>query len=566
MATYIERARDYAERVVSRAEVAGRLERMACQRFLDDLDKRQGTPEFPYRLDINLGARACRFVNLMPHIKGEWAKPVYVDGRLQYAKLRMEDWQVFITINLFGWVHVDTGLRRFRRAYEEVARKNAKSTWAAAVLLYLLAADGEPGAQVYSAATTGEQAREVFDVARNMAEREPEFKARFGVDVGKHDIAIPDSASGAKPLNAEGSTLDGLNIHGAIVDELHAHKTRALYDVLDSATGARSQPLIVMITTAGSDRSGICYEQRDYTIKVLERTIEDETWFGMVFTLDEGDQWHDQAVWRKANPNFGISVKPDDMEAACRKALAQPSAVNNFLTKRLNVWVNADSAWMDMMAWDRCADRALKPEAVAHLPCVIGLDLASKVDVAAAARVFHDADADKYYLIPTFWLPERQVEQGANSQYDGWRRAGHLQVTDGEVTDYDQIEEALRADVRTLSVSEIPYDPWQATQLASHMLTEGAPMVEYRQTVQNMSEPMKQLEALVLQGKLVHDGNPVMTWMISNVVCHRDAKDNIYPRKERDQNKIDGPVAAIMALGRLMVPQAQEKSFWDVDE
>ena len=326
MATYFQRARAYAERVTTGVETAGKLERLACQRFLDDLDLRQATDDFPYRFDEAAGARACRFVDLMPHIKGEWAKPVYLDGRLTYAKLNMEDWQVFKTINLFGWVHVTTGLRRFRRAYEEVARKNAKSTWAAAVLLLLLAADHEAGAQVYSAATTGEQAREVFDVARNMADREPEFKARYGVTVGKHDITIPSTASGAKPLNAEGSTLDGLNIHGTVIDELHAHKTRALFDVIDSATGARSQPLILMITTAGSDRSGICYEQRDYTIKVLNRTLIDETWFGVIFTIDDGDLWHDTAVWRKSNPNFGVSVKEDDMQAACRKALATPSA------------------------------------------------------------------------------------------------------------------------------------------------------------------------------------------------------------------------------------------------
>lgn len=559
MATYLHRARAYAERVTLGQEAAGRLERLACQRFLDDYELRQGHDDFPYRFDEAIGARACRFVDLMPHIKGEWARPVYEDGQLAYATLNMEDWQVFKTINLFGWVHAATGLRRFRRAYEEVARKNAKSTWAAAVLLLLLAADGEPGAQVYSAATTGDQAREVFDVARNMADRKPDFKHRFGVDVGRHDITVATTASGAKPLNAEGTTLDGLNIHGAVVDELHAHKTRALFDVLDSATGARSQPLIIMITTAGSDRSGICYEQRDYTIKVLERTIIDETWFGMIFTIDDGDLWHDPAVWRKSNPNLGVSVKVDDLQAACRKALATPSAQGNFLTKRLNVWVNADSAWMDMIAWDRCANPALTVDQVRHLPCVSGLDLASKVDVAAKVSLFIDEAADKYYLIPTFWLPERAVEQGRNSQYDGWRRAGHINVTDGDVTDFDQIEQAVRDDLADLDLREAAADPWQASQLISHLIDDGAPMVEYRQTVQTMSEPMKELEALVLQGKLEHNGNPAMTWMISNVVCHRDAKDNIYPRKERDENKIDGPVAAIIALGRAMA--TREASF-----
>ncbi|MFN7883002.1 MAG: terminase large subunit, partial [bacterium] len=537
---------------------AGRLERRYCERFLRDLE-RQGSDGFPYLFDEAAGARACRFIELLPHIKGEWAKPVYTDGRFQHGRIQLGDWQCLVVLQIFGWKHAVTGVRRFRRVYLEVARKNAKSTLAAGIALYMEVADNEPGAHVYSAATTGDQAREVFDVARNMALRLPEFQARFGVEIGKHDITVPETASSFKPLNAEGSTLDGLNIHCAIVDELHAHKTRAVYDVLDSATGARSQPLIVMITTAGSDRSGICYEQRDYTVKVLDGVIQDETWLGVIFTLDEDDIWHDPAVWRKANPNLGVSVKMDDMEAASRKALAQPSAQANFLTKRLNVWVNSDSAWMDMQAWERCADHSLTVDQVKHLPVISGLDLASKVDVAAKINVHYDAEADHYYLLPTFWLPERAVEQGRNSQYDGWRRAGHLQVTDGEVTDYDEIEDAIRADVRTLQMREIPFDPWQATQLSSHLLEEGAPMVEYRQTVQNMSEPMKQLEALVLQRKLTHNGNPMMTWMISNVVCHRDAKDNIYPRKERDEHKIDGPVAAIMALGRWIAGQQESK-------
>lgn len=566
--TYLQRAVGYAQRVVDGQEVTGRFERLACQRFLRDLE-RQGRADFPYVLDEDLGSRACRFIELLPHIKGEWARPDYVDGKLTWKKIRLEDWQVFVELQLFGWVHHETRLRRFRRAYEEVARKNAKSTRAAGRLLYLLTGDREPGAHVYSAATTGEQAREVFDVMRNMALRSPDLCLHFGLEVGKHDLTAPGAASSAKPLNAEGSTLDGLNVHAAAIDELHAHKTRAVYDVIDSATGARSQPLISMITTAGSNRAGICYEQRTYSVKVLEGVHQDETWFGIIFTLDADDDWRDRAVWRKANPNLGVSVKLDDMEAACRKAEGTPSAVANFLTKRLNVWVNADAAWMDMQAWDACENKALRIEDLAHLRCFIPLDLASKVDIAAAPLLFHDPKADRYYLISRgrFWLPERAIENGGNSQYDGWVRAGWLVATPGEVTDYDLIEDQLRADARALQdLREIPFDPFQATQLSSHMLAEGLPMVEMRPTVLAMSEPMKQLEALVLQGpdKFQHDGSPAMTWMVSNVVCHRDTKDNIYPRKERPEQKIDGPFAVIMGLGRAMVGGTPTgRSFWD---
>lgn len=564
---FLGRAVRYAQRVAGGQETAGRLERLACERFLRDLE-RQGAENFPYVMDAAAGARACRFFELLPHIKGEWARPVYINGRLQYAKLRLEDWQVFAEVQLFGWKHVVSGHRRFRRSYEEVARKNAKSTRAAARLLYLLTADGEPGAHCYSAATTGDQAREVFDTARNMALREPEFLARFGVEVGKHDITVPQTASSAKPLNAEGSTLDGLNIHAACVDELHAHKTRAVWDVIESADGARSQPLIWAITTAGSNRSGICYELRDYSIKVLEGVVTDDRWFAVIYTIDDGDLWHDPTCWRKANPNLGVSVNVEALEAACRKALAQPSAQGNFLTKHLNVWVNSASAWMDMRAWDRCANPRLTLEDVRTLPCWIPLDLASKVDIAAAPVLAYDESRDKYLLITRgrFWLPERAVEDGRNSQYSGWVRSGHIQATPGNVTDFDLIEDQLRDDARTLEdLREVPFDPWQAVQLASHMLAEGLPMVEIRQTVQNMSEPMKTLEALVLQGRLEHDANPAMDWMMSNVVAHLDAKDNIYPRKERDENKIDGPVAVIMGLGRALAAgqAAGETSFWE---
>lgn len=566
MSTYLERATAYARRCIAGDEGAGRLEILAARRFLRDLE-RQGSDDFPWVIDEAKGNRECRFLELLPHIKGDWAKPEYVDGKFRYAKIRLEDWQVFVEFQLFGWVHAQTGLRRFTRSYEEIARKNAKSTRVAGRLLYLAFADNEPGAHCYSAATTGEQAREVFDVSRNMALREPEFLQRFGVDVGKHDITASESASSYKPLNAEGSTLDGLNVHGGCVDEMHAHKTRTVWDVLDTATGARSQALLSAITTAGSDRSGICYELRRYTVQVLEGTHVDDRWFGIIFTIDDGDDWRDPGCWRKANPNLGISVKRDVLEAACRKAEALPSAIGNFLTKHLNVWVNADEAWLDMQAWDRCGSPGLAVEDLAHLPCWVSLDLASKVDIAAAPLLFHDPEADRWYCISRgrFWLPERAVENGTNSQYAGWVRSGHLVATAGEVTDYDQIEEQLRQDKRMLQdLREIPFDPFQATQLSSHMLAEGLPMVEMRPTVLAMSEPMKQLEALVLQGpsKFQHDASPAMTWMMSNVVCHRDTKDNIYPRKERPEAKIDGPFALIMALSRAMAARPAEMSFW----
>lgn len=548
---YLDKATAYAQAVATGQEVAGRYERLACERFLRDLE-RQGSEDFPYVLDPAAGSRVCRFMELLPHIKGEWARPVYIDGRLQYAKIKLEPWQVFIELNLFGWKHVVTGLRRFRRSYEEIARKNAKSTRAAARQLYLVTADGEPGAHCYSAATTGDQAREVFDVARNMALREPEFLARFGVQVGKHDITMPAAASSFKPLNAEGSTLDGLNIHGAVVDEVHAHKTRAVWDVLDSADGARSQPLISAITTAGSNRSGICYELRDYTMKVLDGVVRDESWFGVIFTIDDGDVWHDPAVWRKANPNLGVSVKRDALEAACRKALAQPSAVGNFLTKHLNVWISSDSAWMDMVSWDRCADPSLRLEDFHGQPCWIGMDLAEKRDFAALCLVFQRGE--DWYVFPRLYLNEAAVEQSGNAHLQGWARAGHVIVTDGNVTDFDVIADDLRRFCQDFQVQEIPFDPAMSRYFATRLLAEGLPLVEIRQAPMFFTQPLIQVENLVLERKLHHAGNPVFTWMVSNVEVSVSKFSGLkHPTKSREENKIDGPVALFMALGRALL-------------
>lgn len=560
MSSYFDRAQAYAQRVVDGSEVAGRLERLACQRFLDDL-ARQRSDDFPYFFDDAAGARTCRFVELLPHIKGEWAKPTYRDGKLGYAKIKLEDWQVFIVINLFGWRHMVTLLRRFLRAYEEVGRKNAKSTLAAAILLFMTTADGEPGAHAYSAATTGDQAREVFDVARNMALRDLEFQVRFGVSVGKNDITVEKSASTAKPLNAEGSTLDGLNVHFSCIDELHAHRTRAVYDVIDSATGARSQPLILMITTAGSDTSGICYEQRDYTVKVLERTAVDETWFGIIFTLDDDDVWHDPAVWRKANPNLGVSVKTDDLAAAVRKALAMPSALNNVLTKRMNKWVNAATSWLDMEGWKRCADTTLQLDDFAGERCWIGMDLAEKRDFAALVLVFNRAA--EWQVFTRLYLNEAAVAESGNAHLQGWAHAGYVTVSEGNATDFDVIATDLRDYCSRFDVQEVPFDPAMSRYFATKLVEEGLPMVEVRQAPLFFTQPLIQTENLVLERKLRHDGNPVMTWMVSNVMVTTSRITGLkHPTKSREENKIDGPVAMFLGLGRAMVSEPKVE-FWE---
>jgi phage terminase large subunit-like protein len=363
----------------------------ACQRQLDNLAV-QDTPDFPFRYEPARGARVCRMMELLPHIKGKWKS----------ATIVLEPWQIFIYMVVFSWVWATSasadpgmrekdGLRRFRTAYTEVARKNTKSTMSAGAGLYMLGPDGEEGAECYSSATTRDQARIVFDVARAMARRTPAYCTRFGVEISNHALYVQDSESVFKALSSEDNSLDGLNPHFASVDELHAHRNRGVYDVLETATGARRQSLLWAITTAGTDRAGICYEVRTYLTKLLDGVASDETFFGIIYTIEDNDDWTDPRVWIKANPNYGVSVFHDDIARLCRKAQELPPAQPNFLTKRLNVWVNADSPWLDMRKWDRCADPKLSIDDFAGQECFVALDLASINDIAAKVYLFRKA-------------------------------------------------------------------------------------------------------------------------------------------------------------------------------
>ncbi|MDT7522556.1 terminase large subunit [Rhodoferax sp. TBRC 17198] len=553
MSTYAASAKQYAQRVVSGEILTCEWVQKACKRQLDDLIRfkrkssiYQFNPELldrygrPYRPADNL----CAFIERLPHVKGPLASQMIV----------LEPWQVFILSTVFGWVKSD-GKRRFRRSYIEVPRGNAKSTLSSAVGLYMLAADREGGAEVYSLATTRDQARIVFGDAQTMARLSPGFRNRFAVNVGAHNMHVLQTGSKFEALSAEGSTLDGLNIHFGCIDELHAHKTRTVYDVVETGTGKRDNSLLWVITTAGSNRSGICYEVRSFVTKLLNRVFEDDSQFGIIYGLDEGDDWTIKDSLIKANPNWGISVREEILVPLQAKAMQLPSAVNNFKTKHLNEWVSADKAWMDMRAWDAGTNPDLELDQFLGQPCWVGLDLASKTDIAALVMVFRHPDTpDAYAVFGKYYLPEDTVQAAGNSQYEGWSHTGRLSVTPGNVIDFSWIEADLLDIASRFSVEAVAFDPFQATQLSTRMLSEGLPMIEVRPTVLNFSEPMKTLEALVLQKKLVHDGDPVLAWMASNVVAHTDVKDNIYPRKERAENKIDGIVALIMALSRAIKP------------
>jgi phage terminase large subunit-like protein len=478
--------------------------------------------------------------------------------------LRLERWQSFLLSTPFGWVYPEeiiehgavkavAGQRRYRTIYVETPRKNAKTTTAAGVGLYMLQDDGEEGGEVYSSATTRDQAKIVFDVARQMAMRSP---VQLGLLARVHYLADVRSASIMRPLHAQGETLDGYNISCAINDELHAWKNRSVYDVIETATGARRQPIIFNITTAGDNLGGICYDIRSYCRRVLSGATRDDSFFGMIYTIDDEDRdnWLDPAVWRKANPNWGVSVYPMDMEALARKARDLATEQNAFLTKRLNVWTNAAVAWMDLVAWARCADHKMRIEDFAGEECVVGIDLASRIDVNSMAILFSrliNGEAH-YFCFMRHWLPEAAVSTDRFGQYDGWCRMGLITKTPGNVIDVDQIEKATVELNELTRVSQLGVDPGHnSTQYGVHMVQQGFMVVDVRPTVLNFSEPMKWLEAFVKAGRF-HYNCPVLTWMVSNVSAKMRGGDNIFPVKEAAERKIDGAIALLIALNRMM--------------
>ncbi|WGM06853.1 terminase large subunit [Arsenophonus nasoniae] len=549
---------NYAQRVVAGDIIACEYVRLACQRFLNDLEHGE---ERGIYFSFPRAQHILNFYQFVPHVK----------GNLAGQTIKLMDWHIFILINIFGFViplvDEQTGervirndgsgrvvmVRRFRTAYNEVARKNAKSTLSSGIALYMTGSDGEGGAEVYSAATTRDQARIVFEDAKNMIRK---AKHTLGQCFEFNKLAIYQEVTASKfePLSSDANNLDGLNIHCGIVDELHAHKTRDVWDVLETATGARLQSLLFGITTAGFNKEGICYELRDYAIKVLQGQVEDDSFFGIIYTLDKKDDPFDEKMWQKANPGLGICKRWDDMRRLAKKAQEQVSARTNFITKHANVWVSAESAWMDMLKWTDLSAVAPMHELKTY-PMWVGVDLANKIDICAAVKVWQ-ANNGHVHTDARFWLPEDRLARCSRQiaeLYRKWSAMGVLTLTDGEVVDHNQIKEEIITWVSGQTLKEIGFDPWSATQFGLSLAEEGLPLVEVSQTVRNLSEAMKAVEALVYAGKLHHNQHPVMNWMMSNVTVRPDKNDNIFPNKSTVEAKIDGPCALFTAMSRLLV-------------
>ena len=549
--SFADIATQYARDVVDGRISSCKWHRLACQRHLADLS-RIGTPGFPYVWNPELtdlkgkpyfpAERICRFAELMPHIKGDWA----ARGQL----IKLEAWQVFILASIIGWVHVVTFKRRYRFADLYVPRKNAKSTLASVVGNYMLAVDGEFGAEVYSGATSQDQAMEVFRPSLLMARATPRFCANYGITVNASNLSVAETNSKFEPVI--GKPGDGASPSCAIVDEYHEHKTAELYDTMQTGMGARSQPLLLVITTAGSDISGPCFLHQKEMEKILEGVVDNDQRFGIIFGIDEGDDWTDEAILIKANPNFGVSVDGDFLRMQQRDAIADPRKQNVFKTKHLNVWVSAASPWLNLYNLQRFGDPGLTLESLAGEGAIVGVDLASKQDIASVVWMIRKVvDGEMHtYAISRNYVPEAAVQKPENAHYQAWVASGHLIATPGNMIALAQIEEDIRRSAEIVQIIEIAKDPWGGHQLGSNLQEDGFTVVDVPQTTSHLSEPMKLLQAEVDAGQFHHDGNPCFVWQMSNVEVKEDRNENIFPRKLRASNKIDAAVATIIARNR----------------
>jgi phage terminase large subunit-like protein len=478
----------------------------------------------------------------------------------------LEPWQRDEIIRpLFGWKRVRADLprerwpRRYRTVYVEVPKKNGKSTLAAGLALYLLFADGEDGAEVYGAAGDKDQARIVFDLARDMRVASPELRKRS--KAYKNSLVVHSTASTYKVLSADAPTKHGFNAHAIIFDELHVQPTRELWDTLTTGVAARRQPVTIALTTAGYDRHSICWEVHEYARKVRDGALKDPEFLAVIFAADGGDDWRAPSTWAKANPSLGVSVQPEYFQGQITKAEDSLAYQNTFKRLHLNLWTESLVRWLDADRWQACA-AAVPMDDLLGRDCYAGLDLSTTTDITAYVLLFPPRTAEEpYVLVPHFWAPEASIRLRATRDrvpYDVWAQQGQLFKTEGNVVDYDVVRAFIRGSTGRFRIREIAYDRWNATQLVTQLLDDGAPMVPVGQGFQSLSAPTKEFEALVVSGRLRHGGHPVLTWMAGNVVIAKDPADNWKPTKQKSSGRIDGIVAAIMALGRAIV-QADER-------
>lgn len=573
---YVAIAEKWARDVVANRIVACELVRLTCKRHLDGLKRAKKDKAWGYRFDPWHGNDVCDFIEKLPHVKGRWDPKTIV----------LAPPQIFILVEMFGWRRIEDGLRRYTQGYIEMARKGAKSTLAAGVGLYCLTCEQEEGPEIYVGATTGAQALKVFEPMQSMVRKTLELRDAFGLTVWAKSITCADNNGFIQTVNAKGSTNDGHNPHCAILDELHAHKTRGLYDVMQSADGARENPLLLAITTAGFNMAGVCYEQRQYVEKILRGILIADHYFGIIFTLDEGDDPYDESVWPKANPLMPATPKLTKMRGYAADAKSSPASEGNFKTKNLNLWLGAASAWLNIAQWNRCAT-GVSWEDFDGLDVFLGGDLADKDDITALAlAAFRPSPlkegVEQLIFKPMFYLPsavlldDEQAEGQGAAPYRAWAKEGVIHLTEGDWVDHNVIEQQIRAwHQRYPSLKRGTFDQFAAAQAMASKLNgdlecdPNDPLFRIlHKNAANVTDPAKDLEARVKAGPayLAHDGNACMTWMASNTVVSRRRDNTLLPIKESPMSKmkIDGIDALINATHPAVTEIFDDTtSFWD---
>lgn len=533
----------YVEQVRSGEILVCEYVRLAVERYYADLDRALDMGRY---FDKKAALRAIHFIEKLKHTKGEWAG----------QRFRLEPWQQFVLWNIFGWKNAD-GTRRFRYAYIEIARKNGKTALSAGVGLYMLFADGESRPEVYSAATVKDQAKICFSDAVEIVKA---TDLKNYLTPYRNSIVYELKGGTMKPLSSDYGTHDGLNPSCGIIDEFHAHKDSGMFDVIKSAFGARRQPLMFIITTAGFDKSGVCYAYRENVIKVLRGVNEDDSLFGIIYTLDDKSEWDDPEMWIKANPNLGVSLSADYLADQVKDAKNCPEAVRNVMTKNVNLWVDAERTWILDDVWQKCIGTT-DPADLKGCACWGGLDLSNVSDITAYVLLFHENE--RFQLLPHFWIPEEKMLEKIrkeNINYDKWVAEGYVTVTPGNVIDYDFVKADILRIVADYDLRISAYDRWNSSQTIIDLQNEGMECNPFGQGYGSMSAPTKEFEKLVLTEKIEHFGNPVLRWMLASTLVKTDPAGNIKPDKEKSTQKIDGIVAAIMALGEWMTAQANDES------
>lgn len=474
----------------------------------------------------------------------------HTKGALAGSPFLPSAWQVSDILSpLFGSL-LPSGLRQYRTCYVEIPRKNGKSTLAAGVALYLLFADREPGAEVVSAAADRDQASIVFDIAKSMVQASPLLRERC--TIYRKEI-VTRNGNRYWAISADAFTKHGLSPSGIIFDELHTQPDRELWDVLTTGTGARRQPITLALTTAGYDRTSLCWEIHQRAIRVRDGVEVDPTFLPVIYAADEKDDWREEATWRKANPGYGVSVREDYFRQKVQQAVNSVADEQTFRRLHLNQWTESQTRWVALDRWDACGG-TVNPDDLEGRECYAGLDLASTMDLCSLVLLFPDGPG--YQILPYYWVPETAVRKrvrDGRTPIDAWAASGHIDVTPGDVLDYDRVRARINELSQKYNMRELAIDRWNATQLAVQLQGDGVNVVMFGQGYQSMSAPTKEMEKLILAGKVAHGGHPVLRWNVSNVTIEQDAAGNQKPSKKKSAEKIDGVVATIMALGRAML-------------